>query len=403
VNKIKDHKYIKLSLSLSLCMACFLPLLIGRRECVPIVFFICLFALLIQRQTIYISSWEIILAIVFCIWFICGTFSIDYTNYLELIYISIIVLSIIMAGQVNGWEDTFLLFAWIVTFLYVITTLMQYISPRLITAFNHVLLNSKNFEANVTFLNKGAYAGITNQTGVNGYFICVFLAITTSKLVFIINSKSKKIVWIVVFYYILLGTGYFSLFLTKKRIFLIAAILYTLLLSIHIRSKRKLHILFFFISGVFIYLVIDQTQVLDKYFGRFLIASTTDFSSGRFDLWKQSIRLFSQKPVFGWGWFSSFRLLNIDGVGEVPHNTFLQILLEVGIIGFFAYLGLLFLYLLELKRAFSRNAVTLGVLCSMCFQVIFITWSLTGNPIWSGYPFYLFLLSYPIIRRAIKN
>lgn len=58
----------------------------------------------------------------------------------------------------------------------------------------------------------------------------------------------------------------------------------------------------------------------------------TELSNGRFTLWKSGWSLFTEKPVVGIGWMQ-FR--KYSGMGEdYVHNTYIQWLCEVGMIGF---------------------------------------------------------------------
>ncbi len=74
----------------------------------------------------------------------------------------------------------------------------------------------------------------------------------------------------------------------------------------------------------------------------------------RFFAWEVSIKTFLEKPVFGWGWENFYYAFNNHyepsllkyGFGETyfdkPHNVFLEFLTNTGLLGFLAYLWLLF-------------------------------------------------------------
>jgi O-antigen ligase len=117
-------------------------------------------------------------------------------------------------------------------------------------------------------------------------------------------------------------------------------------------------------------------------------------------LWKDSWTLFLKRPLFGWGWFSSVDLITVGGVGEVPHNVYLQMLVETGLIGLLSYLFLIVFYSLYTYRIIKENGITTDLLCVLCTQTIFLAWSMTGNPVWDIYPFFLYLLTYPILRAS---
>ncbi|WP_179947264.1 O-antigen ligase family protein [Vibrio splendidus] len=61
--------------------------------------------------------------------------------------------------------------------------------------------------------------------------------------------------------------------------------------------------------------------------------------AGRFELWSHALELFSLKPLLGHGIFS-FRHVNYltFGVDRYAHNTFLEVLVETGILGFVLFM-----------------------------------------------------------------
>jgi O-antigen ligase len=195
--------------------------------------------------------------------------------------------------------------------------------------------------------------------------------------------------------------GLFALYLTKKRIFILCFVLSTLVVSViqgmKERTLKKKLVLFFLIGlllGIVSYQIPQGKESIDRFFNN----TSSDYFSGRMQLWRQSIDLFLRKPFFGWGWFSTVDILKIGGRGEVPHNTYIEILVETGVVGFFAYLFILGFYSWQTIRIIKRNSMNFHILCAICTQVIFLVWSITENPVWDEYPFYLYLLTYPILR-----
>ncbi|HAS8338593.1 O-antigen ligase family protein [Vibrio vulnificus] len=61
--------------------------------------------------------------------------------------------------------------------------------------------------------------------------------------------------------------------------------------------------------------------------------------AGRFELWANALELFSIKPLLGHGIFS-FRHVNMlnFGVDRYAHNTFLEVLVETGVVGFVLFM-----------------------------------------------------------------
>src|SRR5699024_5743082 len=76
-----------------------------------------------------------------------------------------------------------------------------------------------------------------------------------------------------------------------------------------------------------IYIVITYTANLN-------IASlriARESSSGRFDLWKNAFQSWLQHPILGSGFY---QLSDYSNSSAHPHNLFIQVLTETGLIGF---------------------------------------------------------------------
>ena len=86
----------------------------------------------------------------------------------------------------------------------------------------------------------------------------------------------------------------------------------------------------------------------------------SEYSTGsRYWLWKSTLKMISDKPIFGWGIGSRiFRKIypfyrESPAMGynyENSHNLYLQILWERGIVGFLTFL---FLFVIALKKSFK--------------------------------------------------
>lgn len=98
--------------------------------------------------------------------------------------------------------------------------------------------------------------------------------------------------------------------------------------------------------------------------------------SGRLDLWKEVLLVCKEKAITGWGlgWFFTrkFTVAGHDCWAHVPHNTFLLIIHESGIIG----LGLVLCYLASLFRRLLIQMITNTSMCLIGFTVAFINYLL---------------------------
>ncbi|MGP4062876.1 O-antigen ligase family protein [Halobacillus sp. H74] len=101
-----------------------------------------------------------------------------------------------------------------------------------------------------------------------------------------------------------------------------------------------------------------------------------DGGSGRFELWGRAWDLFSTNPLVGIG-ANNFADYNAFEYGEnlVVHNTFLEVLVESGIIGLFAYGLFVFTVLIQIFQAkFHRKYPFLFLtFLGFMFQMMFLS------------------------------
>ena len=79
--------------------------------------------------------------------------------------------------------------------------------------------------------------------------------------------------------------------------------------------------------------------------------------SGRFDIWNNAITLFYQNQFFGIGWYNFLEYNKIIFNREnYMHNTFLEVLVELGIFGFLIYiLFFIILFLNIIKLQYKKS------------------------------------------------
>ena len=125
-----------------------------------------------------------------------------------------------------------------------------------------------------------------------------------------------------------------------------AIIIYGFLLIVAMLSKPKnllksfrLFVAFGIVS-LFVYVIFVakwEEFLLPILRSRYESAGT---GSGRFELWQIGLEIFKSNPVFGIGWYN-FLFYNVSYYGgtNYAHNTFLEVLVELGVVGFLLYLA----------------------------------------------------------------
>jgi len=185
----------------------------------------------------------------------------------------------------------------------------------------------------------------------------------------ILTSKGAVRIWDY-FALILIFAG---IFLTGSRGSAIAVIVMLIFFLIKIQPIKKLsRTLITSIMGLAILasVLIFLSPGLAQRFVTFNV-KTDQFSSGRTKVWVDSLELWKEKPILGWG-TNSFPYLEIEKINiyQAAHNIFIHHLVELGIIGlvillFAVYTNLSF----KARTPFSAasKAGLIGVLVASLF------------------------------------
>ncbi len=251
--------------------------------------------------------------------------------------------------------------------------------------------------------------GFTDHYSISGIFFAIGCIAA-----FIYWLQDKKSVGKILFLVLMLG----SLIMTQKRgplVFAVCAlvVIYFVSEGIHMRSA------FAFVGGVGILTVVYFISAalypaLGTVFERFFNAE--NMSSGRDRLYEIVWELFEKKPIFGSG-FGQYRgySLNYYRTEYSAHNIYLQLMAEIGVFGVFVFVILLLstlgltVWLAAKKRNKENLEENFALLFSLGCQVYFITYGLTGNPIYDPQCFLPYFISIAIpfsilfrIKRAEK-
>lgn len=113
-------------------------------------------------------------------------------------------------------------------------------------------------------------------------------------------------------------------------------------------------VVFIFLTP-FIYEYISESRLLDN--------QSDDFSSGRVDIWQQAMSFVLDRPILGCG-ISAFE--SISSSGLKPHNVFLNVYIDLGLVGVFFYFLALFFLL--------NGALEAGGLRRIATILVFLAW-----------------------------
>lgn len=184
----------------------------------------------------------------------------------------------------------------------------------------------------------GAYRGDVNFSGPNVTTRILFFASCSSIYRFFLNKKA--------IYFILTILFLFSIVLVGSRGGLVGAVLILFLLftikkisiikkekmKFNISLKNILYVLVGLVTVFFIYKPVKRV-FMERVVGT-TFSDNGIYTAGRDIIYADAIKMIKEKPIFGYG-IDSFSVYT----GHVyPHNLFLEMMVEVGIIGaiFFA-------------------------------------------------------------------
>lgn len=175
--------------------------------------------------------------------------------------------------------------------------------------------------------------------------------------------RKKSLVW-----FLLCLAG---LMLTGSRTAAISFIITALILLLTAFPKRPQRV--FTVSLVLVLAIAASSSTV---FARLagLFSGSADYNTlSRFGLWQQAWQGFLLSPLFGIGWGNyGFYVPNLAATGwsTHAHNSFLQVLAELGLVGAFLYLclfGIIF-FKLYATKSFDVMFVLIAVLISSVFE-----------------------------------
>lgn len=259
--------------------------------------------------------------------------------------------------------------------IHVFATLIYAIFPNFIHFIIGKILTASAYEYNLALMRHGMNAGISSEHGFNAFCITVFICIFFVRFLY---NKEKKIL-----NFIFTIIGILALLLTGKRGLLVANAISMIVIFIivNLRNKKilkKSALIFLIILAVSrLMLYIPATKIV---FERFQETSDEDdMLNGREDIYKVLFENIVERPFFGSGAKTTGDLTG----GNDGHNIYLQIVSELGIIGILVYFLVFKDSIVKLLKALKFSADRENVLISAYYQIFFLVYGLTGNPLYN--------------------
>ncbi|MGX2960664.1 O-antigen ligase family protein [Peribacillus sp. JNUCC 23] len=170
--------------------------------------------------------------------------------------------------------------------------------------------------------------------------------------------------------------------LTFSRGGIVALLLVVLLYVILADFSKKLKMMT--VSLLCLVVIFTAGSFIQVDFNQIIHSRITDFStdggSGRFELWVQAINYFMSHPLLGIGAFNFSDYYEFEHNEKLfVHNTFLEVLVESGIIGFLLYFSFLIMLLITFIRTKLHKEKPYIVLTLFAFLLQMVSLSLIIN------------------------
>ena len=210
--------------------------------------------------------------------------------------------------------------------------------------------------------------------------------------------RSKHPIW-----YGLVGVAtYLAAILTLSRNALLCSTLafFCCFITICIIGKRRVMFRFLFLGVMISAAIVSLTYhevislALENY-------SSQGFSdSGRIDIWYNALRHFLEAPIFGNGFHAGLET-GTQTAGFIPamaHNTPIQLLYSMGIVGFLAY----FFYRARSLKAFLVNPSMMKSMMGASMLVLLVG-GLLDNFVFHIQPIFYYSVAMAIVYRSVKE
>lgn len=289
-------------------------------------------------------------------------------------------------------------FLWIGCGFHFCMTLFQFLCPDSFYIFFNKIASGDWLADNIEFYRGGRLCGITNQTGINGFILSIFVIITFNKL---LNCSNRLLRYC---YFILLIASLFLLGMTGKRLFFIGVI-FVFILDWYLKFRQKKskikYLGFSIIISIIMIFFFDYLGIIDNLIDKFIVQySAGDITNGRIGLWLDTLKIWKEHIFLGVG------IRGISSMMMATHNVYIQLLADIGIIGaIIFYIALLYPAYNLLKKLKRKENIDYVMMVSLSIQLFFLIYCFTGNPLYDHKMMWIYAISVglSINKEKIKN
>jgi len=199
---------------------------------------------------------------------------------------------------------------------------------------------------------KGRFAGLFASPNALGLFTALLMPLAVG------NFLQERKPWLL-YLVVLIGV---NLILCGARTAILATAVGTgYVFWNHYRTKKHLMLtlLLFFLASAFLYLGLFDWSWLADY----IRLGTLNTGSGRWEAWREVLRLIKLRPWLGYGFgtedhlFYTFDIFFLEHSGAYAHNSYLGLISQLGLIGAFLLFAPLGFFLVRNSYQISRTSL----------------------------------------------
>lgn len=308
-------------------------------------------------------------------------------------YIVLLFFMILLVGRHN-WHEILYKICIVFSLIHAIATIVIFVIPDI-----YQLIRPFISAQNIMY--EGYKTGLTGHYSTNAIYISIGLIASASALISDNKKEKKDLIIVLVFS--------MALMLTTKRGQLIFSVLAIFICYILIDNKR----LGKRITKIF---GVGLTIVVGTYFASFFIPELSEvferfdggvleLTSGRNVMYALALRIFLANPILGAGMgaykyqYATYIANDINHMYLNTHNVYLQLLCENGIVGLFIFcfaaFSTLVLTIHLMKKCFNDIVILKFkryIVFSACFQMYFLLYCLSGNPLYDSMMYFVYFL-----------
>ena len=171
------------------------------------------------------------------------------------------------------------------------------------------------------------------------------------------------------FYLLFLFLAFFAILLDGGRSATIAYTLFIAIVCIAYRHVRW-HFIFTYVASWLAYLSITYIASLANGSGSdgMSLQVARESSSGRIDLWINAYQCWSQHPIIGCGFY---QLEQYPNLSAHPHNLFIQVLTETGLLGFGFLIYIIFMIIKRIDWSQYQSYFVMAALLAIGVDLFF--------------------------------